>query len=81
MDVAVVDRDDVAGIVPAAGRRYFDAGCIGEDVSGHDIGTADLKAAAFCNAFNRQEARLNARKQAADTAMLLLIGQITGNHG
>ena len=71
-EAVVIDRHDVAGIVPAVPRRHDHARRIGLDIALHDVGAAHMKLAGAGDAFHRLQPRFHARHQPAHRAGMIV---------
>ena len=79
-DIAhVIDLDDVAGVIPATGRGFDNAGIIGAEITQHDIRTLDEQASAFLDAGHRLKPVFDAVEQAAHRAGLVVHRRVEGN--
>ena len=54
-EAEIVDVDDVAGIVPAIGRRFENAGIVGAQIAEHHIGALYNETAALFDSLHRHE--------------------------
>ena len=59
--------------------RGFQAAA-GDQIAGHDIGSAHIELAAAGDALHRLQAHLNAGQQPADRAATIVVGLVDGNH-
>ena len=76
-----VDRDDVAGVVPAVYERLQLARAVGGHVAHHDVGAGDPQPAAIGDALDRLELHAHAGQQPPDRAVAAMGGRVDGHHG
>ncbi len=75
-----VDGDDVAGVVPALGRRLEHARVLGAEIAEHDVRPAHVEPAAVLDARHRLEPRLHAGHEPADRAEAVEHRRVDGEH-
>ena len=77
----LVGADDVAGVVPATGRRLQLARLCGREIAFHDIWTAHEHAAAMLDAGYRFETDFHTRQDASDRAGTIVAGLVHRDDG
>ena len=79
-ETVLVDRDDIAGVVPPIRGGLQHQRRRRTDIALHDIGALDVQLAAIINALHRHQLGLAARHQLADRARAVVLRLVDRQH-